>query len=331
MTKDTFRALVLDQKNGELEAAIRELQTSDLPEGDVLVAVAYSSLNYKDGLAITGQGKIIRNFPMVPGIDLAGTVEESGSPAYKPGDPVVLTGWGIGERHWGGLAQRARVKADWLVPLPRGLSLKHAMGIGTAGFTAMLCVMSLEERGVVPGGREVVVTGAAGGVGSVAVAILAKLGYQVVASSGRAEAHDYLKALGASQIIDRSVLAKPSGRPLESERWSGAVDTVGGDTLAALLPTMAYRSTVAACGMAGGTALATSVFPFILRGVSLVGVESVLCPMPRRREAWARLARDLPTAALDQIIQVARLDDVPRLSGEIVNGRIRGRVVVDLS
>jgi acrylyl-CoA reductase (NADPH) len=331
MATDTFKALVLEQKDAEFGVALRELPTSDLPEGDVLVSVAYSSLNYKDGLAITNTGRIIRSFPMVPGIDLAGTVVESRSAAYQPGDRVILTGWGIGERHWGGMAQLARVKADWLVPLPDGLSLKHAMGVGTAGFTAMLCVMTLEERGVTPGGREVLVTGAAGGVGSIAVAILAKLGYQVVASTGRAEAHDYLKALGASEMIDRSLLAKPSGRPLESERWGGAVDTVGGDTLAALLPMMAYRTTVAACGMAGGTALTTSVFPFILRGVGLIGVESVLCPTPRRREAWARLARDLPADALDRIIQVAPLADIPRLSQDIIKGRVRGRVVVDVS
>lgn len=331
MNAETFRALVLDQKDGQLDASIKELRRSDLPEGEVLVSVAYSSLNYKDGLAVTGQGKIIRQYPMVPGIDLAGTVEESASPAYRPGDRVVLTGWGIGERSWGGYSQKARVKADWLVPLPEGLSLQHAMGIGTAGFTAMLCVMVLEERGLTPGGREVVVTGAAGGVGSIAVAILAKRGYTVVASTGRSEAHEYLTTLGARQILDRSVLAKPSGRPLESERWGGAIDSVGGDTLAALLPTMAYRSTVAACGMAGGTALSTSVFPFILRGVALVGVESVQCPQLVRREAWTRLARDLPAAALDQIVQVARLDEVPRLSQEILRGHIRGRVAVDVN
>jgi acrylyl-CoA reductase (NADPH) len=331
MQTDTFRALILDQKDGQLGASIKELRNGDLPEGEVLVSVAYSSLNYKDGLAVTGQGKIIRQFPMVPGIDLAGTVEESASPSYRPGDSVVVTGWGIGERTWGGYAQKARVKADWLVPLPQGLSLKHAMGIGTAGFTAMLCVMALEERGLAPGGREVVVTGAAGGVGSIAVAILAKRGYTVVASTGRTEAHDYLKTLGASQILDRSVLARPSGRPLESERWGGAVDSVGGDTLAALLPTMAYRSTVAACGMAGGTALSTSVFPFILRGIVLVGVESVQCPQPVRRQAWARLASDLATTALDQIVQVAPLAEVSRLSQEILRGHIRGRVVVDVN
>jgi acrylyl-CoA reductase (NADPH) len=266
----------------------------------------------------------------VPGIDLAGTVEESSSPSYQPGDSVILTGWGIGERHWGGFAEKARVKADWLVPLPDGLSLQQAMGIGTAGFTAMLCVMTLEERGVQPGAREVLVTGAGGGVGSVAVAILASLGYRVVASTGRAETHEYLRALGAQEILDRSAIAKPSGRPLESERWGGAIDSVGGDTLAAVLPMMAYRSTVACCGLAAGTNLTTTVLPFILRGVGLIGVESVLCPSERRRAAWTRLAQDLPKSALDQISQIAPLSDVPRLSEEILAGRIRGRIVVDV-
>jgi acrylyl-CoA reductase (NADPH) len=330
MPSSTFRALVLDQQDGQVQAAMRDLRTSDLPEGDVLVSIAYSSLNYKDGLAVTNKGRIIRNFPMVPGIDLAGTVEESSSPSYQPGDSVILTGWGIGERHWGGFAEKARVKADWLVPLPDGLSLQQAMGIGTAGFTAMLCVMTLEERGVQPGGREVLVTGAGGGVGSVSVAILASLGYRVVASTGRAETHEYLRVLGAQEILDRSAIAKPSGRPLESERWGGAIDSVGGDTLAAVLPMMAYRSTVACCGLAAGTNLTTTVLPFILRGVGLIGVESVLCPSERRRAAWTRLAQDLPKSALDQISQIAPLSDVPRLSEEILAGRIRGRIVVDV-
>ncbi|HEX9374303.1 MAG TPA: acryloyl-CoA reductase, partial [Roseiflexaceae bacterium] len=247
-----FKALVLVQQDGATRAAIQDLDVGALPEGDVLVAVAYSSLNYKDGLAITGRGKIVRRFPMVPGIDFAGTVEESQHPEFKPGDPVVLTGWGVGERHWGGLAQKARVKGDWLVPLPQGLSLEQTMGIGTAGLTAMLAVMALEEHGLAPGGREVLVTGASGGVGSVAVAVLAKLGYAVVASTGKAGAHDYLKSLGATEVIDRLA---PSGRPLDSERWAGAVDTVGGETLAALLPALAYGAAVAACGNAGGAEL----------------------------------------------------------------------------
>jgi len=328
MPIDTFDALVLEQRDGATHSAIQSLPAAALPEGDVLVSVAYSDLNYKDGLAITGRGKVVRNFPMVPGIDFAGTVVESRSPAYKPGDPVVLTGWGVGERHWGGHAQLARVKADWLVPMPTGLTFKQAMGIGTAGFTAMLCVMVLEERGSRPGEREVLVTGATGGVGSVAVAILAKLGYQVVASTGKSDAHDYLKSIGASMVIDRLA---PPGKPLESERWGGAVDTVGGATLAALLPSMAYNSSVAAVGNAGGGELHTTVFPFILRGVGLLGVESVAVPPERRRGAWARLAHDLPAEALDRMIQVAPLKDVPALSQEICEGRIRGRVVVDVN
>jgi acrylyl-CoA reductase (NADPH) len=328
MPIDTFDALVLEQRDGATHSAIQSLPAAALPEGDVLVSVAYSDLNYKDGLAITGRGKVVRNFPMVPGIDFAGTVVESRSPAYKPGDPVVLTGWGVGERHWGGHAQLARVKADWLVPLPAGLTFKQAMGIGTAGFTAMLCVIALEERGSQPGEREVLVTGAAGGVGSVAVAILAKLGYQVVASTGKLDAHEYLKSIGASKVIDRLA---PPGKPLESERWGGAVDSVGGATLAALLPSMAYNSSVAAVGNAGGGELHTTVFPFILRGVGLLGVESVAVPPERRRGAWERLARDLPAEALDRMIQVAPLKDVPALSQEICEGRIRGRVVVDVN
>jgi acrylyl-CoA reductase (NADPH) len=331
MPQDTFKALVVDQKDGAVQAELRELQPEALPAGDVLVSVAYSTLNYKDGLAVTGQGKVIRKYPMVPGIDLAGTVVESVSPTFKPGDAVVLTGWGVGESHWGGYAQLARVKAEWLVPLLEGLTLKQAMGIGTAGFTAMLCVMALEEKGLAPTDqREVVVTGAAGGVGSVAVAILAKLGYNVIASTGRAETHAYLRQLGAKQILDREVLAKP-GKPLESERWAGAVDTVGGDTLAALLPAMAQNTSVAACGNAAGFALNTTVFPFILRGVSLLGINSVLVPQPRRLAAWSRLTRDLPLDALDSMIQVVSLADVPELSQEILKGQVRGRVVVDVN
>lgn len=327
---DHFKALVLDQKDGVVQASLRELPKDSLPEGEVLVLVAYSSLNYKDGLAVTGQGKIVRQYPMVPGIDLAGIVEKSLSPLFNPGDPVILTGWGIGERHWGGYAQAARVKADWLLPLPQGLSLKQAMGIGTAGLTAMLSVMALEERGMKPDGREVVVTGAAGGVGSVAVAILARLGYQVVASTGRPEAHEYLKGLGARRILDRKALSAPSDKPLESERWAGAVDTVGGETLAALLRTMAYGTSVAACGLAGGSRLQTTVFPFILRGVSLLGIESSLAPRERRQAAWARLVLDLPLESLDRMIQVVPLEDIPRLSQDILRGQVRGRIVVDL-
>ncbi len=330
MQSNTFKALIVDQKDGEVQASIREVGPDELPAGDVLVSVAYSSLNYKDGLAVTGQGKVIRKYPLAPGIDLAGTVVESASPAYKPGDAVVLTGWGVGESHWGGFAQMARVKAEWLVPLPERLTLKQAMGIGTAGFTAMLSVMALEEHGLTPANpREVVVTGATGGVGSIAVAILARLGYNVVASTGRAELHEYLRRLGAREILDRAALAKPV-KPLESERWAGAIDTVGGDILAALLPKMAQNTAVAACGNAGGFALNTTVFPFILRGVSILGINSVQTPQPRRLAAWQRLTRDLPLDLLETMIQIAPLAAVPELSRQILKGQVRGRVVVDV-
>ncbi len=329
MTQPTFKALVITQTEAGIQAAVQNLERDSLPEGDVLVSVAYSTLNYKDGLAITGQGKVIRKYPMVPGIDFAGTVLESASSAYRPGEAVVLTGWGVGESHWGGLAQLARVKAEWLVPLPSGLTPRQAMGIGTAGFTAMLSVMALEEHGLTPANRgEVLVTGAAGGVGSVAVAILAHLGYNVVASTGRVETHAYLRQLGASQVIDRLTA---SGRPLNPERWAGAVDTVGGETLAALLPSMASNASVAACGNAGGFTLPTTVFPFILRGVNLLGINSVPVPQPRRRAAWERLARDLPPEALALMMREAPLSAVPELSQQIVKGQVQGRVVIDVN
>jgi acrylyl-CoA reductase (NADPH) len=326
-----FRALVLDQVDGQQKVSLQQLPAEALPQGDVTVKVDYSSLNYKDGLAVTGKGKIVRSFPMVPGIDFVGTVTASDSPAYKPGDRVVLTGWGVGERHWGGFAELARVKADWLTPLPAGLSPLQAMAIGTAGLTAMLCVLALEKAGVKPGGRPVVVTGAGGGVGSTAVALLAKLGYQVAASTGRAETHDYLKGLGAAEIIDRATLSDATPRALESERWGGAVDTVGGTTLAALLPAMAYGSAVAACGLVGGMGFSTTVAPFILRGVSLLGIDSVYCPGPVRAEAWQRLQADLPAERLAAMTQVASLEEVPALADAIVRGQTRGRVVIDLS
>lgn len=328
---DTFRALVLNQVDGKIQPSIEQLETSALPEGDVLVRVAYSDLNYKDGLAVTGQGRIIRNYPAIPGVDFAGVVEESQSPRFKPGDQVVLTGWGVGERHWGGYAQLARVKSDWLVALPDGLSLEQAMGIGTAGFTAMLCVMALEAHGLSERAakRPVVVTGATGGVGSVAVAILAHLGYQVIASTGSSDAEDYLRSLGAHEVIGR--VANPGRRPLESERWGGAVDTVGGETLASLLPAMAYGTSVAACGLAGGSELNTTVMPFILRGVNLLGIESVYFPAAQRPAVWQRLARDLPPAALNRAIQVVPLTQVPQISQDILKGQIRGRVVIDVN
>lgn len=330
MSDGTFRALVVSQaEDGSINTAIQELTTDELPEGDVLVSVAYSTLNYKDGLALTGKGKIIRSYPMVPGVDFAGTVVESQSPSVQPGDLVVLNGWGVGERHWGGYAQMARVKAEWLMPLPEGLTLQQAMGVGTAGYTAMLCVMALEEHGYQPGGRPVVVTGASGGVGSFAVAILAKLGYEVAAVTGRTESHDYLKSLGAATILNREDIS--AKRPLESERWGAAVDTVGGKLLGALFPSMAYGASVAACGLVGGSSFETTVFPFILRGVNLLGIESVVCPMERRRVAWERIVRDVPAEMLNQIVETVALSDLPAIAEAITNGQVRGRVVVDVN
>lgn len=329
MSEETFKALVLRQDGKATTSAIEDVPETDLPEGDVLVDVAYSTLNYKDGLAITGKGKVIRSFPMVPGIDFVGTVRESQSDTYKPGDPVILTGWGVGEQHWGGMGQLARVKSEWLVPLPQGMSARDAMGIGTAGFTAMLCVLALEEHGMEPGGREVVVTGAAGGVGSVAVAVLAKLGHTVVASTGRSEESEYLQKLGAASIIGRDELSAP-GKPMERERWGGAVDTVGGEVLAGVIRAMAQNTSVAACGNAGGMDLHTTVFPFILRGVNLLGINSVLVPLERRKQAWQRLQQDLDTSLLDTMIEEIGLSDVPEAAQTITNGKVRGRVVIDV-
>jgi len=324
-----FPALVLTEAGGKVASEIRTLTDADLPPGEVTVAVEYSTLNYKDGLILGGLGRLVRTYPHVPGIDLAGTVEASSSPDWKPGDRVVLTGWRVGELHWGGYAGKARVKAEWLVPLPAGLTAKQAMAIGTAGFTAMLCVMALEAQGLKPGSGEVLVTGAAGGVGSVAVALLAALGHQVTASTGRAETHDYLHALGAAAIIDRQTLAAPPAKPMLSERWAGCVETVGGSTLAGVLPALRYGAAVAACGNAGGLDFAATVLPFILRGVSLLGIDSVMKPQPARLEAWSRLARDLPLAKLDAMTTLAPLSDLPRLGREILAGRVRGRLVVD--
>jgi acrylyl-CoA reductase (NADPH) len=326
---ETFRALVADQRDGALTCEIRTLQPADLPPGDVTLRVIYSSLNYKDGLAVTGAGKVVRSFPLVPGIDLVGEVLESATAAYAPGDKVILTGWGIGERYWGGYTQLTRVRSEWLVPLPDGLAPQHAMAIGTAGFTAMLCVQGLEEAGVTPGEHEVLVTGAAGGVGSVAITLLARAGYRVVAATGRPQESEYLTQLGAGRIVDRAQISAP-GRPLESEIWAGAIDTVGGDTLAGILRATAYNGAVAACGNAGGAQLNTTVFPFILRGIKLLGIESVMCEAARRRRAWARLASDLAPELLDRMIQVIPLAQVPDQSQAILRGEVRGRVVVDL-
>ncbi|SFG76178.1 MDR family oxidoreductase [Neptunomonas qingdaonensis] len=325
-----FKALVLDQVDGKTIAEIKTLDVSDLPDEDVLVDVDYSSINFKDGLAITGTGKIVSKFPMVPGIDLVGTVAESSSDAYKAGDQVVLTGWSVGERFWGGLSQKARLKSEWLVPLPTGMSPEVSMSIGTAGLTAMLCVMALEEGGVTPDKGPVVVSGAAGGVGSVAVAILAKLGYEVAAITGRAETEPYLRGLGATTILTREEMSEKA-RPLERQRWAGGIDTVGDAMLARILAEADYNATVAACGLAGGFKLPTTVMPFILRNVRLQGVDSVMCPVERRVKAWNRLQTDLPAAALGEISQVISLDQVPEYASKIVNGQVQGRTIVDLN
>jgi acrylyl-CoA reductase (NADPH) len=330
MSDETFRALVVEERDGARQVALRDLPVADLPAGEVLVRVAYSTLNYKDGLAVTGKGKVLRSSPLAPGIDFAGTVVESASPAFGPGDEVLLTGWGVGERHWGGFSQLNRVPAEWLVPLPAGLSLRRAMAIGTAGFTAMLCVLAMERHGLRPGGREVLVTGAAGGVGSVGVALRARAGYTVVASTGRPEEAAYLRELGAAEVIDRAELTRP-GRPMESERWAGALDTVGGATLGGIFRSAAYHGVVAACGNAGGAEFTTSVFPFILRGVQLIGVESVLVPAEERRAAWERLARDLPAELIDRITEVIPLAAVPEYAERITQGQVRGRVVIDVN
>ncbi len=326
-----FRALIASQVEGKTQIAFQETSLDQLPPGDVLVKVAYSSLNYKDGLCVTGKPGVMRSFPIVPGIDLAGTVVDSSTPEFVAGDSVVLTGGGLAETQWGGYSEYARVRKDFLVNLPAGLSSKQAMAIGTAGFTAMQCVLALEKHGVKPGGKEIVVTGAGGGVGSVAVAVLAKLGYHVVASTGRAETHDYLKQLGAVEVIDRSVLAAESKRPLDAERFAGGIDTVGGSTLAGVLRCVAYRGTVAACGLAGGTGLPTTVLPFILRGVTLVGIDSVRAPQEERAEVWSRLASDLSLDLLDSMTEVKPLSDIVSLGEQILNGQIRGRVVVDVT
>ncbi len=326
-----FRALMLKEKDGRVAAAITDVAEDDLPPGAVTVDIRHSTLNYKDGMILKGLGRLVRHYPHIPGVDFAGTVAASTDPAWKPGDPVILTGWRVGETRWGGHAARARVEADWLVALPDGLTSAQAMTIGTAGFTAMLAVMALEDHGIAPESGEILVTGAAGGVGSVAISLLARLGYQVVAASGRPEAADYLRGLGATTVIDRASIATPSGKPLDAERWAGCVDAVGGSTLAALLPAMKYRGAIAACGLAGGQKLDTTVIPFLLRGVNLLGIDSVMCPRARRIAAWTRLARDLPLAQLEAMTVPARLEDLPALADDILAGKIRGRVLVDVT
>ena len=324
-----MQALILEQQDGKTFAAVQELTDSQLPAGNVTVDIHWSSLNYKDALAITGTGKIIRNFPMVPGIDFAGTVHASEDPRFHAGQQVILTGWGVGENHWGGLAQRARVNGDWLVPMPEGLDGRKAMIIGTAGFTAMLCVMALEEAGIRPTSGEIVVTGASGGVGSTAVALLHKLGYQVAAVSGRESTHDYLKALGAQRILGRDEFAET--RPLEKQLWAGAIDTVGDKVLAKILAQMNYGGCVAACGLAGGFALPTTVMPFILRNVRLQGVDSVMAPTERRLAAWQRLVQDLPASFYQQSATEITLDRAPAVAQEIINNNVQGRTLVKVA
>jgi acrylyl-CoA reductase (NADPH) len=326
-----FQALVLDDASGAVMPSVQTLDEASLPAGNVTVAVDFSTLNYKDGLVVTGAGGLVKRYPHVPGIDLAGTVLESRDPSVRAGESVVLTGWRVGEVQWGGFAQKASVKGDWLVPLPAGLDTRRAMAIGTAGFTAMLAVMALEHQGLTPSSGEILVTGAAGGVGSVATAILAKLGFQVVASTGRAETHDYLKSLGAAAVIDRAPFADQAKRALEGERWAACIDSVGGNTLARVLAQTRYGGAVAAVGLAGGSKLEHTVIPFILRGVSLLGIDSVMCPRPRRVEAWARLQADLPAATLDSMTATATLAEVPALAARILRGEIRGRVVIDVN
>jgi acrylyl-CoA reductase (NADPH) len=323
-----FNALVLEQEEGKTLSSVKTLELSDLPDEEVLVEVSYSSLNYKDGLAVTGTGKIVHKFPMVPGIDLAGVVKESRSPDYQPGDQVIMTGWSVGERYWGGYSQYARMKPEWLVKMPEGMDAAKAMSIGTAGLTAMLCVMALEEGGITPDRGTVVVTGAAGGVGSVAVAILSQLGYTVAAVTGRESTHEYLRGLGASELLSRTEMAEPA-RPLEKQRWAGGIDTVGDTMLARVLAETDYRGTVAACGLAGGYKLPTTVMPFILRNVRLQGVDSVMCPVDIRTTAWNRLLTDLPDNALGEIANVIGLSDVPQAAADIVAGKIQGRTLVD--
>ena len=323
----TFRAIVVDKAESGQSVRLTEFDETELMDGDVTVGVEYSTVNYKDGLALTGKAPVVRRFPMIPGIDFAGTVESSSHPGWKPGDKVILNGWGLGETHLGGYAQKARVKCDWLVRLPQSMSAREAMAIGTAGYTAMLAVMALERAAIAPARGAVVVTGAAGGVGSVAIALLAKLGYTVIASTGRPAEAAYLKGLGATEVIERKELSGPA-RPLAKERWAGGIDTVGSTTLANVLSMTRYGGAVAACGLAGGMDLPTSVAPFILRGVSLIGIDSVMCPLGVRQEAWRRLETDLDRAKIAAMTAEIGLGDVADAGARIVAGEVRGRIVV---
>jgi acrylyl-CoA reductase (NADPH) len=325
-----FKAIVINKDDAGYRAELASVDDAQLPAGDVTIDVQYSGLNYKDGLAITGKGPVVRKFPMVPGIDLVGTVKQSEHPEYKVGDAVILNGWGVGETHWGGLAQVARLKGDWLVPLPAALSAHDAAAIGTAGYTAMLCVMALQKHGVQPSDGEVVVTGAAGGVGSVAVALLSALGYHVVAVTGRPSETDYLKQLGASAVMERAELSEP-GKPLAKERWAGAVDVVGSHTLANLCASTKYRGVVTACGLAGGMDFPATVAPFILRGITLVGIDSVMCPRTDRLLAWQRLAAELDLNKLNAMVQDIGLSQSVAMAASLMQGEVRGRVVVDVN
>tara|TARA_B100000767_G_scaffold7371_1_gene7289 strand:+ start:321 stop:1319 length:999 start_codon:yes stop_codon:yes gene_type:complete len=331
MEKNMFNALVVEKTEDGTHAEVRSVSYDDLPAGDVTVSVDYSTVNYKDGLCIGPGGGLVRTYPHVPGIDFSGTVETSDDPRYDVGDAVILTGWRVGEARWGGYAQKARVKADYLVPLPDGLTTRQAMAVGTAGFTSMLAIMALEDHGLKPGQGPVLVTGAAGGVGSVATAILANLGYEVAAVTGRPETGNYLKELGAETIVDRSELNETTKRPLEAEIWAGCVDAVGGAMLARVLGQIKYGGSVAAVGLAGGSSLPTTVIPFLLRGVNLLGIDSVMQPYENRKRAWNRIATDLPLAKLEAMVSSATLSDLPALGRDILKGNVKGRVVVNVN
>jgi acrylyl-CoA reductase (NADPH) len=325
-----FNAILVEREPQPYRASLKILEESQLPPGDVTVRIDYSTLNYKDALAISGKGPVVRQFPMVPGIDFAGTVDESSNPSYKRGDQVLLNGWGVGEAHWGGLAQLARIKAEWLIPLPAALTARQAMAVGTAGYTAMLCVMSLERHGVAPGDGEILVTGAAGGVGSIAVALLSKLGFRVAAMTGRPAQADFLKHLGAAEILDRAPYAA-AGKPLAKERWAGAIDVVGSHTLANVCASLRYGGVVAACGLAGGMDFPGTVAPFILRGITLAGIDSVMRPRPDRVEAWRRLNRDLEIKRLELLTEEISLGQTLERASLLLEGQVRGRIVVDVN
>ena len=325
-----FKAILIDKESGSYGARVAELDEVQLPQGDVLVDVSYSTLNYKDGLAITGKSPVVRSFPMVPGIDFAGTVAQSANPAYAVGDKVVLNGWGVGEQHWGGLAQKARVKGEWLIPLPAGLTLRQTMAVGTAGYTAMLCILALERHGIAPGRGDVLVTGASGGVGSFAIALLARRGYRVVASTGKLQEAQYLEQLGAAEVIDRAALSEP-GRPLQKERWAAAIDSVGGHTLANVCASLYADGAVAACGLAQGMDFPATVAPFILRGVCLLGINSVTRPFAERQQAWQALGETLDLKQLDTITREIGLAEAIPAASDLLAGLVRGRLVVDVN